>query len=84
MDCWCRIVRDRVRDQIQAAQKELTGLEVTLHQYRAAGPEFRQQFLDIFLIFCNLQGCGSGFNRISGSGSGSRRAKMTQKSRKKL
>jgi hypothetical protein len=28
------------------------------------------------------QGCGSGFNRVSGSGSGSRRAKMTHKSRK--
>jgi hypothetical protein len=34
-----------VRDQILAAQKELTGLEVTLHQYRAAGPEFRPAIL---------------------------------------
>ncbi len=45
IDCWCRIVRDRVREQILAAQKELTGLEVTLHQYRAAGPEFRPAIL---------------------------------------
>jgi hypothetical protein len=34
-----------VREQILAAQKELTGLEVTLHQYRAAGPEFRPAIL---------------------------------------
>jgi hypothetical protein len=30
------------------------------------------------------QGCGSGFSRVSGSGSGSRRAKMTHKRRKKF
>ncbi len=34
---------------------------------------------NLFNNFC--QGCGSGFNRVSGSESGSRREKMTHKSR---
>lgn len=35
-----RVVRDRVRDQIAASRAALIALEISLHQYRAAGPEF--------------------------------------------
>jgi len=34
--------------------------------------------------YLHNQDCGSGFNRVCGSGSGSRRAKMTYKIRKNL
>jgi hypothetical protein len=35
----------------------------------------------VMIIMREMQGCGSGFNRVSGSGS--RRAKMTHRSRKR-
>jgi hypothetical protein len=44
-----------------------------------AGPLNRLFFLWVNQLIRKLQGCG--FNRVSGSGSGSRRAKMTRKSR---
>ncbi len=77
-------------DTILEPGQSVPGRGWVLHQPRGAAagplclPALRWWNMTYFTVFRIRIRIGSGFNQVTGSGSGSRRAKMTHKSRKKF
>jgi hypothetical protein len=71
----------QTKQELKSVNSQLSDQRRCVEEFKLISETAEKRMLESSKAMADYrQGCGSGFNRVSGSGSGSRRAKMTHKS----